>query len=106
AENIIANKVKADLANKGCSFVENAEEADFVLKIEASTREFDGAAGNFVYAYADVTVDLYDNHRQKSIYQDKISQKSGSKTLEKAARQAMETVPKTIIEKILNFITN
>ncbi|MDR0542127.1 MAG: hypothetical protein LBH19_07920 [Dysgonamonadaceae bacterium] len=103
AENIIANKVKADLANKGCSFVENAEEADFVLKINADIR-LSSQNGGIVFCFADVEVELFDNHKQKAVFGDEFSEKGGSSSQEKAGRKAMETAANKIAEKLINWI--
>ena len=101
--NIIANKLKADLAVNGCSFVENAEQADFKLTINASTRESDASNG-FVFCYADVAIELFDNHKQKAVFNDELSEKGGSNSTEKAARKAMENAVSKIISKISNWI--
>ena len=100
---IVANKVKAELAVSGCSFVDEAEEADFQLSIRVTTRTSD-KLDDFVFCYADTAVELFDNHKQKVVYSDEISEKSGSNSLDKAGRKAMGNAAITIVEKLNNWI--
>jgi len=103
--NIVTNKVKAELAKNGCSFVENAAQADFKLKINVSIR----ITGNFnelVFCYADTPIELFDVQKQKTVYSDEISEKGGSDTQEKAGRKAIENAASQVIEKIKNWINN
>jgi hypothetical protein len=103
SENIIANKVKADLAHKGCSFVETDEEADFTLKINADV-QLSSKTDNIVFCYANVEVELFDTHKQKAVFGDEFSEKGGSSSQEKAGRKAMESASKRIAEKLENWI--
>jgi len=103
SENIIANKVKADLAHKGCSFVDNAEKADFRLKINANVR-LSSQSDNLIFCYADVEIELFDNHKQKAVFGDSFSEKSGSSSQEKAGRKAMEDAANIIAEKITKWL--
>lgn len=103
--NIVANKVKAELAANGCSFVENQAQADFLLKIDVSTRASSQVGGLF-FCYADTQIKLYDVRKQKTVYSDEISEKSGANTQEKAGRMAMDNVVLPIVEKIKNWINN
>ncbi|GHT11899.1 hypothetical protein AGMMS4956_05640 [Bacteroidia bacterium] len=101
--NIIAGKLKAILAQNGCSFTDDAAQADLKLTLSTTTREISNNNG-MVFCYADVEVDLYDNHKGKSVYNDEISQKGGSATAERAGRKAMEDAAPAIAEKILKWI--
>jgi len=100
---IVANKVKAELAKNGCSFVETAKQADFRLSIKTTTRKI-SEQGNIVFCYADVTVGLFDNHKQKNVYNDEFSQKGGSTTYERAAREAFQDAAQTVVGKIIAWI--
>ena len=100
---IVANKVKAELAKNGCSFVENIKQADFCLKLNTSVRQSDSSQG-LEFCYADTSVELYDNHKQKAVYSDQISQKGGANTQDKAGRKAMNDVAPKIAEKLKNWI--
>jgi len=103
SENIIANKVKADLAHKGCSFVDSAEKADFRLKINADVR-LSSQSDGMVFCYTDVEVELFDNHKQKAVFADSFSGKGGSSSQEKAGRKAMEEAANKIAEKLTKWI--
>jgi hypothetical protein len=103
---IIANKLKAVLSNHGCSFVDDAAQADFKLALNASAREASNSDG-LVYCYADVKVALFDVHKQKSVYEDMISQRNGSTNRERAGRKALESVIVTgITDKLMPWIKN
>jgi curli biogenesis system outer membrane secretion channel CsgG len=100
---IVANKLKSELALNGCSFVENTDTADFSLNLTATTRTSDRYAG-MVFCYADVIVVLYDLHKQKAVYSDEIAQKGGSNSQEKAGRQAMSDAAQKITEKLIPWV--
>ena len=100
---ILANKLKAELAVNGCSFVDDVAKADFKLVINAKTRE-SSTVNNMVFCYADIAVALYDNHKQKTVFADELSEKGGSSSLNKAARKAMENAVSKIAEKLKSLI--
>jgi len=99
---IVTNKIKADLAAKGCSFTKERE-ADFKLNIKATTRS-STTQGGIVFCYADTSVELYDIHKQKVVFGDELTEKGGSSSLDKAGRKAMEEVAKKIAEKLTHWI--
>ena len=101
--NIVANKLKANLAVNGCSFTDESEKSDFRLTINAKTRE-SSTSNDIVYCYADITIELYDNHKGKAVFNDDLSEKGGSSSADKAARKAMENAVTQIINKISNWI--
>jgi hypothetical protein len=100
---IVSNKLKSELAVKGCSFVDNAEKADFLLRVKASARE-SSTNGNIVFCYADVAVELYDTHKQKSVYSNEVSQKGSSSSKEKAGIKALSDVVPKIAEELKTWI--
>ena len=102
-ESVITNKLKSKLAINGCSFTNDSSKADFILTIEAETRE-SSTVNNLVFCYADVNLELYDTHKQKSVYSNNISEKGGSTTKEKAARKAMEKAADVIMDNIVKWI--
>jgi len=104
-ENIVAEKVKSELALKGCSFKDNANNADFTLRIKVTTRKGD-ETGGFIFVWADASVELIDNHKQKEVYGDNLTEKGGApaSSSEKAGRIAMENVAKKIAEKLTQWI--
>ena len=100
---IVANKVKADLAANGCSFTEIIEQADFRLRINVTTRPSDKQE-DFVFCYADVAIELYDIHKQKAVFNDEITQKGASTSLDKAGRKALNDAAQKITEKLKKWI--
>ncbi|GHT40490.1 hypothetical protein AGMMS49965_08840 [Bacteroidia bacterium] len=103
SSNVLTNKVKAILASKGCSFSDSAENADLKLKMVATTREISNSNA-LVFCYADVELELYDNHKQKVVFNDELSQKGGSSSNERAGRKALEDAVSVVAEKILLWI--
>jgi hypothetical protein len=73
------------------------------LTLTTTTRVINKDDG-LVFCYADTEVDLYDNHKQKSVFSDEVSQKGGSATAERAGRKAMEDAAPVIAEKIMTWI--
>jgi len=103
--NIVANQLKAELAKSGCSFVDDAKKADFKLNIKVSTRHAN-TNNNFVFCIADTQVELYDIRKQKIVYSDLISQRSGDTSQERAARRAMTDVVKKVSESLKPWVEN
>jgi hypothetical protein len=103
-ETIIVNQLKAILANRGCSFTDNSAEADFKLRINASTRTNSGNQTDIVFCYADVQVELYDTHKQKVVFNDEFSQKGGAATNERAGKKALEEAVPKVAEKLEPWI--
>ncbi|MDR1757066.1 MAG: hypothetical protein LBR65_08970 [Culturomica sp.] len=102
---IVANKVKAELAKNGCSFTGDVEEADFILNISISTREI-GKQGSIVFVAADTQIQLHHTHKQKAVYSDEIAQKGSSISPEKAGRMALNNVAPKIAEKLIFWLKN
>ncbi|MDR3327470.1 MAG: hypothetical protein LBT04_05005, partial [Prevotellaceae bacterium] len=101
--NIVANKLKSELAVNGCSFIDDETKADLKFKINVSTRE-SSSNGNIVFCFVDVSYELYDAHKQKVVFSDEIAEKGGSTSQDKAARKAMENAVNKIINKISIYI--
>lgn len=99
---IIADILKSKLAQNGCSFTEE-KRADYKILITAETRE-SSSTGSLVFCYADVSMELIDTTKQRSLYSDNISEKGGSNSKEKAARKAMENAADQIMKNISNLI--
>lgn len=104
ASTLLANRLKSLLATKGCSFTTNESEADYLLSIEATTRKHDVANPNFVYAYADVVVELYSNHRKGSQYADELAIKGGAATAEGAGRKALQSAADKVCQRLAPWI--
>ena len=100
---VVANKLKSTLAVKGCSFTDNSAQADFRLKIEAATR-LHGEEHGFNVCFADVAINLFDVHKNKSVFLDEFSQKGISTSQESAGRKALEDAAPVIANKISQWI--
>lgn len=100
---VVANKVKAELATNGCSFTDSSEQADYILKITVTTRSSD-VQGSIVFCYADAAIEFFDNNKQKVVYSDEIAQKGSSNSLDKAGRKAMGDIAIKLSEKLKNWI--
>jgi hypothetical protein len=87
---IIANKLKAQLAEHGYRFTAEEQAADYTLHIHATTRKIGDPHGIIVFCYADVALEWVDNHTGKTVYKNEQSYKGGSTTWEDAGREAME----------------
>ena len=101
---IIADKLMGILAKRGCSFVDDSDYADFILRLNATTRKIGNENASIVFCYGDVTVEMYSNNKQKIIYRDEISQKGGGNSHERAGRKAFENAVTLIEDKILAWI--
>jgi hypothetical protein len=100
---LIANGIKAKLSKNGCSFTANKQEADYVLKLNASARKH-GNPDQIVFCYADVEVELIKTQNNKTLYQEELKQKGGHTTYENAAREAFNDVGKVIADKLLDWV--
>jgi len=101
---IVANKVKAELAQNGCSFVDASDQADFYLKISVNVRISSQNDEGTIICRADGDVELYDTYKQKVVFGDAFSEKAGHASQEYAGRKAMEKTASEIVKKIKNWI--
>jgi hypothetical protein len=104
-EDIIVYKVSAALAESGCSFTDEEEQADFALLINAVAEPM-GKPATIVFCMATVAVKLIDCRTQKNVYSNKFSQKGGGTSYDNAGRKAFETVANEVSDKIINHINN
>ena len=100
---VVSNRLKAALAEKGCSFIDDTIQADFRIKITATTRRH-GVERGFTVSYADVAVDLLDSHKNRSVFNDEFSQKGISTSQETAGRKALEDAASIIANRISPWI--
>ena len=100
---ILANRLKSALAAKGCSFIDDAGQADFRMKITATTRHH-GIEQGFTVCFADIAVSLFDAHKNRSVYEDEFSQKGISTNQETAGRKALEDAAPIIVNKISQWL--
>lgn len=102
---IIANKVKAALADNGMSCTDELGQASFVLTITAVARQM-GAPEDIVFCTAEVEVELVNCHTGNSVYGDEFSQKGGGTSYERAGRKAFEEVAGSVADKVMERIFN
>jgi len=100
---LVSNKIKSILSKNGCSFTTDAAQADFILKLNATAREY-GNPGQIVFCYADVEVELIKKQTQKTVYQEELKQKGGHTTYENAAREAFEEVGNIVAKKLMEWV--
>jgi len=102
----IENHLKGILAENGCSFTKDKDVADWKVKINASSREYN-YSNNVYFSYVDAKVELFKAPSDKHVFQDEFSYKGAhSKSYNAAAGKAYTEVSKPISEKILNWINN
>lgn len=100
----LRNEIKGDLSTSGCNFVDDPNQADYVINIDASAREYNvitnaGSIAYFTYVDAVITIDKIATHQR--IYEDEISVK-GSHTIsyDEAGRDAYKKIRKEICKML------
>ena len=96
----LEKEVKGELSASGCSFTDDPTTADYVIRIEASAREYNKAniAGTVAYfAYVEAALSIEKNATGQRILEDEISEK-GSHTIsyEEASCKGYKTISKKI----------
>ena len=105
----LSNELKGVLSAQGCSFVSSQEQADWVIEVSASSRDYNrhesgGYVTYFSYVDAEVTIDKVATRQR--IFADGISVKGGhTLNFTEAARAAYKEVAQKIgntIKEIIN----
>ncbi|MEM6359123.1 MAG: hypothetical protein AAF149_17585 [Bacteroidota bacterium] len=93
---ILSPSIKKELAGLDYQFVNNKEEADYAVEIEAATRE--GQRNNIAFfSYLDATVSMKDLKTGKEIYKYSVSNvKGGGSDFNRADAKAYEKAKKMI----------
>lgn len=96
----LQNEVKGELSSTGCNFVDDPAAADYVIRINASAREYNKlntTGGSAYFTYVDAAVAIEKNATGQRIFEDEISVK-GSHTIsyEEAARDGYKRISKEI----------
>lgn len=104
----LEKEVKGELSKIGCNFTDAPEDADYVIRIEASAREYNKAsiAGSEAYfSYVDVAVAIDKNATGQRIFEDETAVK-GSHTIgfNEAARDAYKNTTKNIVKLLKESI--
>lgn len=96
----LQNELKGELSKMGCNFVDDPTSADYVISVEASSREYNQmntAGGSAYFSYVDAAVAIDKNATGQRIFEDEITVK-GSHTFsfEEAGRDGYKRVSKEI----------
>ncbi len=96
----LKNEIKGELSASGCNFVDDPKSADYVIYVEASSREYNkvsNAGGTAYFTYVDAAISIDKNATGQRIYEDEISIK-GSHTLsyDEAGRDGFKKISKEI----------
>ncbi len=104
SNDLLENKLKAELSANKCSFVQDKNKADWLVTIIASSRKGSNAHGLF-FSYVDAKVSLKKAYNNQHVYQDEIKQKGGSGNgFEDAAKKAYESIAPKIAKNLLKWI--
>lgn len=98
----LENEVKGELSASGCNFTDKPETADYVIRIEASAREYNKAsiAGSTAFfTYVDAVLSIEKNATGQRIFEEEVSGK-GSHTMgfEEASREGYKSISKEIFK--------
>lgn len=96
----LKNEVKGDLSASGCNFVDDQDSADYVIYIDASSREYNTlVTGNITsyYSFVDAVIAIDKVVTNQRIFEDEISLK-GAHTLsfDEAGRDGYKKIRKEI----------
>ena len=106
----VKDELQGRLADLGCSFVEEKEQADWAINITSSTREGNKMVnGNFTtyFSYVDLKLSIEKVANGKCVYQSAFSEKGGdTRNYSNAAKEAYQEliiqISKIIKEQILH----
>lgn len=98
----LLNEIKGELSAIGCNFTDDAASADYVIRIEAKSRQYNkmtNAGGTAYFTYVDASVSIDKVATSQRIYEDEVQVK-GSHTLsyEEAGRDGFRSVSKKLTE--------
>ena len=104
------NQIKQQISPMGCTFTTNEAEADWVVRLHGTTREYNTLQTGAYTAYfvlAEVVLQIVKGNTQDVIYEGSLSEK-GSHTLnrEEAGRVAYAEVYQQVADKIKEIINN
>lgn len=96
----LKNEIKGELSASGCNFVDDPNQADYVIYIDASSREYNQVSnpgGNAYFTYVDASIAIDKKATGQRIFEDEISVK-GSHTLsyDEAGRDGFKKISKEI----------
>ena len=96
----LQNEIKGELSASGCNFVDDPNQADYVIYIDASSREYNQVSnpgGNAYFAYVDAAISIDKKATGQRIFEDEISVK-GAHTINynEAGRDGFKKISKEI----------
>ncbi|MDR2065515.1 MAG: LPP20 family lipoprotein [Prevotellaceae bacterium] len=97
---ILAPKLKAELAKIGCSFKSLPDESDYILNVKAYTRQ-GNSLNSMCFSYLDAEVSLIEQITGKEIYHNNFTDVKGAALdYERAGRKAFENAASQIVDKL------
>ncbi len=103
-QNSIENGIKGMMSAGNFNFVDSPEDAEWILEINATAREYNKTHGIY-FSYIDADVKLIRTISKANIYQDKFSVKGGhTLSFLEAARRAGQELSETIATAALDSI--
>jgi len=103
------NEIQGQLADLGCSYVENPEQADWVINISSSAREGNKmTTGNFTtyFSYVDLQLSIDKVANGKRVYQNTFTEKGGNNiSFERAAQEAYQELSPQISAVMKEYIS-
>lgn len=104
----LANALKGELSQIGCSFVTSAAEADWAIYVSAKAREYNASkSGKYTtyYSYIDATLAIDKVITNQRIYEDALSIKGGhSRNYTEAARDGYKQITANLINLINQYL--
>lgn len=104
----LANTIKGELSEIGCTFVTSAAEADWAIYVTANAREYNAPTigGHTTYfAYIDATLAIDKVVTNQRIYEDALTEKGGhTHNYTEAARDGYKQIAPKIIALINQYI--
>lgn len=99
--------LKRSLIADGCIFVNNKDQADYILRIEANTRADGAIWGNMKTAALDLTISLLDQTNQVEVFKDGLREVKGFQTTdENAGIDAYKTATQLMLQRIYPNLKN
>jgi len=103
---IIKSKLKSSLTNSNYTVELTKDAANYEIKIVGTSREFNNVNGIY-FSYVDVNFTVIDLKTTKTIYDNNYTEKGSSMlSYADAAQKAYETISKTVLTELTDFIQN
>ncbi len=94
--------LKRELVERGCNFVNNKSEADYVITVQSNTKALGNIWGNMQSASLDLNLSLFDNKNNVEIFRDGLHDIRGFQTTpENAGIDAYKSAQQQLLKKII-----